>query len=218
MDTSGEMLEQMWYNEGNLSETAGVLLARAAASNHHSRERTAMATSDHTSTTLEIQLTKGCTALIDAVDSDLAALKWCANPYRNRTYAVRGASTRGGGKGRHIRLHRVILSRMLGRELASSEIVDHINGNALDNRRCNLRLATVYENALNRGIQANNASGFKGVTWHKGNNRWRATIVVRVRQVHLGGFDTAEEASIAYQKAALRLHGDWVPAHDKGAK
>lgn len=76
-----------------------------------------------------------------------------------------------------------------------SREVDHINRNKLDNRKSNLRLVSRQINNLNTGNQKNNkSSGLKGVCWHKQQNKWRAYIMLDWKQIHLGLFDTIEEA------------------------
>lgn len=88
--------------------------------------------------------------------------------------------------------------------------IDHINRVRHDNRLCNLRACTLSQNQHNRTISPNNSSGFKGVSWHKQKNRWRAYIVVNWKQKSLGLYDTAEEAHAAYCKAADALHGPFA--------
>lgn len=103
-------------------------------------------------------------------------------------------------------LHRVVLGLRFGDGL----VVDHINGNKLDNRKVNLRVCTQAENARNRGITRRNTSGLKGVCWHKHKQRWYSTITVsRVRRC-LGYFKTPSEAYEAYVKAAKALHGEFA--------
>lgn len=65
----------------------------------------------------------------------------------------------------NICLHRVVMSRVLGRAFEESEFVDHIDGNKLNNRRENLRLVTSKQHSRNRRISKNNTSGYKGVTF-----------------------------------------------------
>jgi hypothetical protein len=149
---------------------------------------------------IEIRLTRGQVALIDPVDSDLAALKWCALKSRLGFYAVRQSYY----------LHRAIMERILGRSLAQGEEVDHINGNKLDNRRDNLRIATPTQNRWNSPRRSDNRSGFKGVCWHKQRQAWRATFGIKRKYIHLGYFDTPEEAHAAYLAAARQYAGEFT--------
>src|SRR5258706_13475167 len=113
---------------------------------------------------IEIPLTKGYVALVDPIDSDLCALKWCIQHAQrnNALYAAR----RFGSK--MLPMHRVIAERIEGHSLDAYEVVDHINHNRLDNRRVNLRVCTQQQNALNRTKeQEYHTSKFKGVSWCK---------------------------------------------------
>ena len=102
--------------------------------------------------------------------------------------------------GKRVRLHRLIMN--------TASIVDHINGITLDNRRENLRVATHAENMQNRKLHTNNTSGYKGVESSRG--LWRATIYADNIRIHLGSFVTKEEAALAYNKAALKYHGEFA--------
>lgn len=85
--------------------------------------------------------------------------------------------------------------------------VDHRDGDSGNNHHENLRLSTPAENAQNRLARVDNgAGGLPGVSWHKLRNRWRASIGINRRQIHLGLFDTPEEAHEAYLKAKRELH------------
>lgn len=88
--------------------------------------------------------------------------------------------------------------------------VDHINGDRHDNRISNLRLASSSENQRNRKRPKNNTSGYKGVSWIEHYQMWQATIKFDGKNKYLGRFDTPEEASDAYNKAALRHHGEFA--------
>ena len=81
-------------------------------------------------------------------------------------------------------MHRVIINAPKDMQ------VDHINGNRLDNRRCNLRLATDGQNMGNSKIPRHNTSGFKGVSWDKRREQWEAYISKKDKKIHLGRFDT----------------------------
>ncbi len=103
-------------------------------------------------------------------------------------------------------LHRLIT------DCGEGEMVDNINGNGLDIRRCNLRVCSHGENMRNRTMNRNNRSGYKGVYFDpdKNGRPWRAQIRANGRKHSLGRFDTAEQAYEAYQKAAERLHGEFA--------
>jgi hypothetical protein len=87
--------------------------------------------------------------------------------------------------------------------------IDHINGIPNDNRWVNLRAATIGQNQRNRGKPRSNTSGYKGVSFDKSTQKWRATIGVDGRHHYLGLFATAEEAAIMYQTAAVQMHGEF---------
>lgn len=162
-----------------------------------------------TSDPVEIRLTKGYVALVDQGDADLATMRWQVNI--NRGYICAQGYTLGSRSERKKQLmHRVILARMLGRSLSPGEFVDHIDMNALNNIRSNLRLATQAQNERNRRKHRDNTSGYKGVGWHKYHKKWSAQIGVDGKVVYLGYFDTAELAYAAYCAAAKKYHGDFA--------
>ena len=84
--------------------------------------------------------------------------------------------------------------------------IDHINRDPSDNRLCNLRECTSSENKQNLGIKTNNASGYPGVSWHNQKGRWRATVVLKGRQRHVGYFDSPSDAYAAYVSAKAKTH------------
>lgn len=157
--------------------------------------------------TIEIQLTKGYVAVIDDEDADLAQYKWQAHwtNLGNRTIYASRKEYHSNGKSVTIYLHRIILSRILQRELIKSDKVDHVNLNGIDNRRQNLRLATHQENIRNCGIRRNNTSGHTGVTWAKREQKWCAYISINGKQIHLGYHVHFDDAKNAHDEAA-RLH------------
>jgi hypothetical protein len=102
-----------------------------------------------------------------------------------------------------IQLARVILNAPKGK------IVDHINGDTLDNRKHNLRLADKRTNAQNMRSNKNTSSEFKGVCWSKHKNKWRANIFYK-KQIHLGYFKSEIDAAIAYNEAAKKFFGEYA--------
>lgn len=70
------------------------------------------------------------------------------------------------------------------------DMIDHIDGNRLNNRHDNLRLATRQENGANRGLSCNNKSGYKGVAWHTRDMCWDAYITVDGERIVLGRSET----------------------------
>jgi hypothetical protein len=89
------------------------------------------------------------------------------------------------------------------------QYVDHIDHDPLNNERHNLRICTNSENNMNRFLQSNNHSGYKGVSWSKVSSRWRAYIKARGKQIHLGLFDSKEAAARAYNAAVPTYHGEF---------
>jgi hypothetical protein len=155
---------------------------------------------------IEIRLSNGLIAVIDPIDSDLAQHKWCSSG--EYTYPQRRV-----GKGKVVFMHRIVLERMIGRALNSAvEHPDHIDGDPLNCRRNNLRLATKVTNAQNSKRRSDNQSGYKGVCTTNGKSfrPWRAYIRVEGHQISLGYFDTPEEAYAAYCEAARRYFGNFA--------
>lgn len=153
---------------------------------------------------ITISLTQGYVATIDIVDSDLADHKWSFDS----GYAQRGIWN--GTKVIKQKLHRVVLSRKLGVDLTSNNIVDHINLDKLDNRRSNLRLISQKNNARHTRLYNTNTSGYRGVSWDKEHNNWLAYIHVDNKQIKLGRYTDIIEAAKAYNKAAGKYFGAYA--------
>jgi hypothetical protein len=147
--------------------------------------------------TIQVPLTKGYVAIIDAADAHLlGGFKWTAMVHAGgrRVYAYR----REWPSRQMVLLHRVITGAAHGFD------VDHINHDALDNRRVNLRVCTRSENLANRRVAAG-SGGFRGITKTR-QGRWRA----QVSSVTQGVFSTPEEAARAYDAAALAKFGEFA--------
>jgi hypothetical protein len=82
--------------------------------------------------------------------------------------------------------------------------IDHINRNKSDNRIENLREATFAQNAQNRVKNICNTSGYKGVTWHKRDQKWQAAVTIKGKCIYLGYFSSPENAYEAYKEASLK--------------
>jgi hypothetical protein len=91
-------------------------------------------------------------------------------------------------------------------DIQSGLQIDHINRDRSDNRLCNLRLVTHMENGHNQKLRATNTSGYAGVYLHPQSKKWVASIMVNYKRINLGGFDTPEEASVAYVTAKEIYH------------
>lgn len=116
-------------------------------------------------------------------------------------YAVTTLSTSSGK--RTVLLHRMILDE-------PDSVIDHANRDKLDNRRSNLRLATLSQNAANAKARSNSTSGFKGVYWSRRERRWKAEITVNGKKRSLGYFIIAEDAAQAYDGAARQHFGEFA--------
>lgn len=144
----------------------------------------------------EMLLTRGRVAIVDDADYEwLSQWKWS---YHKAGHAIR--CKRVGGKATQRIMHREILGFPSG-------IVDHINGDRLDNRRENLRVTDAKGNAWNRGKQIS-SSQYKGVRPRYG--KWLAQIQANGRKVHIGMFETEQEAALAYDSFARTLHGEYA--------
>ena len=102
------------------------------------------------------------------------------------------------------------------------ELIDHINGVKTDNRVENLRAATCKENDRNRKAYKGFSSKYKGVSWHKGSQKWRSYLKLNERQEHLGLYVSEEEAARVYDKAAREQFGEYAclnfpEEHEQGA-
>lgn len=153
-----------------------------------------------------VPLTQGKFAAIDVSDADrVLCFRWKATDCKGHWYAERRVRVPGKpGRSAHCLLHRFILG-------APDDLqVDHKNGDGLDCRRSNIRIATPSQNSSNIGLTRANTSGYKGVCWLTGRQTWQAAIKHQGKAHFLGHFQTAEEAARAYDRKARELHGEFA--------
>lgn len=103
--------------------------------------------------------------------------------------------------------HRVVFALIKGRWPDGD--IDHINRNKKDNRIENLREVTPTQNNCNVGLTKANTSGFKGVSWVKKSNKWRAAIRLGNKNIWLGQYDDIEKAAEAYATASAKYHKEF---------
>lgn len=148
----------------------------------------------------KIPLTQGKFALVNDEDyEELSKYKWGF---------THGYAKRSGPRPKQekIYMHRVVIGAKHG------QMVDHINGDKTDNRKNNLRFSTKSTNGMNRGKNKNNTSGFKGVFLAKGRGKkcWYARIWKNRMCYFLGYYYSPEEASMSYENAAKKYHGEFA--------
>lgn len=161
-----------------------------------------------------INLTKGKVAIVDDEDFEkLSRYKWELNDF-GKGYAVRKGKKKYG-EPRTIQMHREILG--LNCDKTQDKIIDHINGDGLDNRKCNLRLANTQKNAFNRdkpkGIFT---SKYKGVLKIKNKPGWVARIKFNDRHIELGTYDYEELAAAVYNFASRLMFGEFRRENNVG--
>ena len=151
--------------------------------------------------TKEIHLSRGKNAIVDASDHKaLNVYRWYCD---TNGYAARNLPR--GNSPRVILMHREIMN------FPSGFVIDHIDGDRLNNQRSNLRICSIGQNVSNQRRHRNNTSGVKGVSLRqtKSGLRYDAKIMVNRKFYHLGSFLTLEEASNAYAKGAQFYHGEF---------
>lgn len=148
---------------------------------------------------IEVPLTNGKFAIVDDEDFEkVSVYKWRFDG-RYATTVIDKESQR------KVYMHRLITNA------ATGELIDHKNGDRLDNRKENLRIASFRENAANCRLHAHNTTGYKGVyRFSRGNKRWRASITFNDKQLSLGYYDNPIDAAKAYNAKALELFGEFA--------
>ena len=134
------------------------------------------------------------TLIFDKEDyQKIKGITWCLKVYRKNKYAVGRCKIRG----KVVSFHKQILK--------TNKVIDHINGNGLDNRRVNLRECTHRENIRN---QVNRKT--KGVYLRKDTGKWQAQIMVDYKHISLGCYTTKKEAVEAYKVGKIKHHKEFT--------
>lgn len=144
-------------------------------------------------------------ALVSDDDYEEVSKKsWCVvTPYPGYRYAY--SSMKKGGKKTLIAMHRFIM------QPSNGNVVDHINGDGLDNRRENLRVCSLAQNSWNQKKMADKKHGVsKGVTLERSQTKpWRARIQINGKRYSLGIYATEEEAARVYEEASRKYHKEF---------
>lgn len=154
-----------------------------------------------------IPLTQGMHALVDSKDAAfLAQWNWCASEDYPGLFYARRIKYLPGGLRERISMHRLLT------ECPAGLIADHINGNTLDNRRCNVRTVTSAQSVMNRGAYRNNKSGHPGVFFDKRIQKYTAQIQFKGLAQLIGYFPKYDDAVAAYLDTKSRLFGEYMRA------
>jgi len=164
----------------------------------------------------QIILTKGQVTFLDDEDYlEFSKYKWHASyDLAGKVYYAARKAKRQDGKPTTIKLAREIM--IFNKYDVSNRMVDHINGNTLDNRKINLRVCTNSQNQCNKSKQRNNTSGYKGVhrlkikTKNKMYEYWVAKIKLNNRDIYLGTFKDNVQAYKSYVEASKKYHGEYA--------
>lgn len=151
----------------------------------------------------EIKLTQGQFAIVDDEDYELvSSIKWYAQRVkRNNTFSYYADNRTGKN---NIRMHRIIMG-----VTDKNILVDHRDGNGLNNCRSNLRICTQAQNVRNmRNLKRSSTSKYKGVRWKSG--KYEASVEMYEKCYYCGRFTNEEEAALAYNKKASELFGEFA--------
>jgi hypothetical protein len=167
-----------------------------------------------------IPLTKGMYAIVDIKDYEhLRKLNWHLQHGTHTYYATSTVFIKG--KPKRIFMHRYIMLPKMDMQFGprcskpgnpfKGIVIDHINGNGLDNRRANLRICTYTQNNCNKRLKLKSASKYRGVSKsRKPDKPWQAKIYVRRKPILIGFYETEIHAALAYDEAARKYHGPFA--------
>jgi hypothetical protein len=155
-----------------------------------------MTETQEVSMTKIITLIRGRNAQIDDDDFEMvSSMKW----YFDGKYAI---NTTPGKK--TIRMHQLVMRSLPG------QVIDHKNGDGLDNRKENLRFCARFQNSWNMKIHKHNTSGIKGISWCKETQSWHAQFQHCRKKINLGCYDRIEDAEKIYAETTRKLRGEFA--------
>lgn len=151
-------------------------------------------------------MTRGKFAIVDPEDYPrFAKHKWFLAKSPTGSYAARWQRQKAKNTRKRIWMHREII------QIPPKMVCDHINRNGLDNRKANLRPATVSQNLCNRTKRKTKTlSKYKGLEWDKNQRKWKVRIQLNNRKINLGSFTNEIDAAKAYDKAAKKLFKEFA--------
>jgi hypothetical protein len=153
-----------------------------------------------------IRLTQGKFAIVDPEDyARLAKYKWFLAKSPTSSYAARWQRPKAKNPRKKIWMHRQLI------DIPQHMVCDHINRNGLDNRKANLRAASVSQNLCNRPkTKTKTRSKYKGLEWDKTQRKWKVRIQLKGQRTYLGSFASETDAAKAYDKKATELFKEFA--------
>lgn len=145
---------------------------------------------------------------LDDIDFEkFKSIKWCVHVCKNNRAYARAWFYYPEHPRKQKMLHRLIVSQFYP---DGDYLIDHIDGNGLNNQRSNLRVATQTQNCQNRGKNKTNTTGFKGVSRTPNGKRFRVYIKIGSKFTWGGVFDCPVEAAKRYNELASQYHGEFA--------
>jgi len=152
-----------------------------------------------------IKLTQGFSATIDDnMEERVSYFRWCVQESTPdiRYYAV--TNMWKGSKELKLYMHQLIMGTPI------DKVIDHKNGDGLDNRVENLRICSYQQNSLNSRCRSGCTSKYRGVSWYKFYNKWTVYISINRKHTSIGNFENEVDAALAYNEKAIKYHGEFA--------